>query len=79
MNNSILYQEGILGMLLSRIQRAVVVQEGTGSDSRQSPGVSHPSACFNVWLTFYLQRVRQDTAFRLKTFTKVDFNKPVFE
>lgn len=57
MNNSILYQEGILGMLLSGIQRAVVVQEGAGSDPGQSPGALLPSACFSVRLIFYLQRL----------------------
>lgn len=54
MNYSVLYQGGIVGMFLSGIQRAVV-QDGGGSDSRQSPGVVLSSVCFNVWLTFYLQ------------------------
>lgn len=79
MNNSMLYQEGILSLLLPGIQRAVV-QEGGGSDPKQSPGVSLPLPASVFDLTFICNDyLRKDTAFRLKTFTKVDFIKAVNE
>jgi hypothetical protein len=74
MNYSVLYQGGIVGMFLSGIQRAVV-QDGGGSDSRQSPGVVLSSVCFNVWLTFYLQWLfEKGHSIQVKTFTKVDWS-----
>lgn len=78
MNNSILYQERILSMLLFGIQRAVV-QEGEVL-TLSSPGVSPPLPASTFGFTFICNDyLRKDTAFRLKTFTKVEFNKAVTE
>lgn len=80
MNGSILYQERILSMLLSGIQRAVV-QEGevlTLSSPEVPPHPVLPASTFG--LTFICNDyLRKDTVFRLKTFTKVEFNKALTE